>query len=515
MKKSRLTKVLSLMLTAAMLVPAAGCKKEQALTDGNITLKWIFPGPGEQKDSQKVWAEFNKRIKEFPGLENVDVDIECINTSDYKQRVLLMQTGDEKYDIVSTYSLNFANEIDNKALMPLDDLMTSENVDFIKELPDWIIDMGQKNGTTYAVISYQAMTRSDPGIVMPTELFDKYVDKDKLEKTFYNTKFYDEDNWQAVGDILQKMKDNGDLGLGYLNAGAIEPALNGYDYVGGNIVSGGFYTKLDDPEGQMYYIAELPEYKTAVKYLSDWYKKGFIRQDILSVDTNTDKKGTGGYTIFQGGVDGFGAQERSFKKQYGEDFTAVRSRKYNYVLPTAAGGGLAISAGCEHPQEAMRVIDVLSSGKGKELYNLMLYGIEGVQYDKVSDGVIKLKDGAGTSSSDSYGQYHWVVGNSKLSYELESEVGQKQYTYEVANEGPDTVVSNFMGFIPDIKSVITEITRINSLYDEYSKTLAKGAASDADALYNEYMEKLQTAGIEKVRECVQKQAKEFLAAKNK
>ena len=163
----------------------------------------------------------------------------------------------------------------------------------------------------------------------------------------------------------------------------------------------------------------------------------------------------------------------------------------------------------------MRVIDVLSSGKGKELYNLMLYGIEGVQYDKVSDDVIKLKDGAGTSSSDSYGQYHWVVGNSKLSYELESEKGQKQYTYEVANEGPDTIVSDFMGFIPDISSVITEITRINSLYDEYSKTLAKGATADVDALYNEYMEKLQTAGIEKVRECVQKQAKEFLAAKNK
>lgn len=508
MKRQRIKKALCVALSAIMLFSMTGCGNENKEQSGNVTLKWVFAGPGEQKDSKKVWAEFNKRIKEFPGLENVDVDIECINYPDFRQRIMLMQTGGESMDIISTYALDFAKEIENKSLLPLDDLMKSENVDFVNELPDWIIQMGQKDNVTYAITSHQAMGSSDPGIIVPKKLFDKYADEEKIKKAFYNTPYYDEDNWQAVGELLQKMKDGGDLGLGYLSPKSIETMYNGYDRV-----YGGFITKLDDETGTLSYFADVPEYKTAIKYLNDWYKKGLIRQDILSVDTDADKMGTNGYTVFQGGADAFGSRLREWKEKYGEEFSQILSRQYTYILPTAAGGGLAISANCKHPEEAMRVIDVLSSQKGKELYNLMLYGIEGVQYEKISDDVIRLKDGAGATSSDTYGQYHWVVGNSELRYETEGEEGLKEHLYSLEKEGENTKLSNFMGFIPDTSGFATELLKVNSIKEEYAPTLARGAVDDIDAYYNEFMDKLKLAGLDKIKEELQKQVNEFLANK--
>lgn len=510
MKKTKIfQKIICGILTVGFLFPMVGCDGGKTSSGENVTLKWVFPGPGEQKDSKMVWAEFNKKIKEFPGLENVDVDIECINSADYKQRIMLMQTGGEEIDILSTYTLDFPKEIQNGSLLELDDLMKSENVDLVNELPDWIINMGKKGDKTYSIISYQAMCRSDPGIIIPKTLYDKYVDENKVKEAFYNTPYYDEDNWQVVGEILQTLKDNGELGLGYLNPGSIETVNNGHDQVYGS-----FFTKFDDDSNKLYHYAELPEYKTAIKYLNDWYKKGLIRQDILSVDIDTDKKGTGGYTIFQGGTDGFGSKLREFKKEYNEDFEQIKSREYNYVLPTAAGGGLSISAGSKHPKEAMRVIDVLSSEKGKELYNLMLYGIEGVHFNKAGDNVVELCDGAGSNSSDTYGQYHWVVGNSKLGYETKDNEGLKKYQYEVENEGENTKISKYMGFIPDTDEIETDLLKMQSIQEEYAPTLAKGAVDDVDAYYNEFIEKLKLAGLDKVKENLQKQLDEFVASKS-
>ena len=62
-------RVITFMIAMAMLVGVlGGCGEEQTakVDDANaqVTLKWMFVGPGEQKDSQKVWDKFKyKNLK--------------------------------------------------------------------------------------------------------------------------------------------------------------------------------------------------------------------------------------------------------------------------------------------------------------------------------------------------------------------------------------------------------------------------------------------------------------------
>ena len=70
-----------------------------------------------------------------------------------------------------------------------------------------------------------------------------------------------------------------------------------------------------------------------------------------------------------------------------------------------------------------------------------------------------------------------------------------------------------MGFIPDTDEIEADLLKIQSIHEEYASTLAKGAVDDVDAYYNEFMEKLKLAGLDKVKENLQKQLDEFMASK--
>ena len=53
---------------------------------------------------------------------------------------------------------------------------------------------------------------------------------------------------------------------------------------------------------------------------------------------------------------------------------------------------------------------------------------------------------------------------------------------------------------------------MNTVFEEY-KDLNCGNRPDVEATYNEYMAKVKTAGMEKVKEEMQKQVNEFFADK--
>ena len=83
-------KFLALVLSVVMMLSFAACGGNDANvveTDLSqpITLNWIMPGPGIQKDAEMVWEKFNEEIKKIEGFENVTVNIEVIPMADYAQ----------------------------------------------------------------------------------------------------------------------------------------------------------------------------------------------------------------------------------------------------------------------------------------------------------------------------------------------------------------------------------------------------------------------------------------------
>ena len=96
------------MLVTALAGGIAGCGgNNQSNTDEEVVITWKMPGPSGQADSEKVWAEFNKKLKEYEGMENVTVKFDVTDASDYSQKFLMSQTGGDDMDIIQTYTLKF------------------------------------------------------------------------------------------------------------------------------------------------------------------------------------------------------------------------------------------------------------------------------------------------------------------------------------------------------------------------------------------------------------------------
>lgn len=76
----------------------AGTQPVQDTGDEQVTLKWMFLGPGEQQDSQKVWDKFNEELAKY--LPNTKVEFECVTSSDYAEKWKLASASNEDLDIV-------------------------------------------------------------------------------------------------------------------------------------------------------------------------------------------------------------------------------------------------------------------------------------------------------------------------------------------------------------------------------------------------------------------------------
>lgn len=56
-------RIIAATAAATMLLSSCGTQPVQDTGDEQVTLKWMFLGPGEQQDSQKVWISLMKNLQ--------------------------------------------------------------------------------------------------------------------------------------------------------------------------------------------------------------------------------------------------------------------------------------------------------------------------------------------------------------------------------------------------------------------------------------------------------------------
>lgn len=501
-------KLLLLMLSAILVLNITACGfKSTSKTNPNeqVTLKWIMPGPGEQKDSPKVWDEFNKRLKTYPGMQNVTVDIEVINSADYQQKFLLLQTSGEPIDIVQTYTLDFAKEARNESFMPMDDLLKLVP-DLQKELPDWMWNLGKVDGKQYIVPIYQQMVSAPWGIKTPKALADQFADVNKMQDTFNNSDYFDESCYNALEDYLIKMKNAGKLGLGF-NSGTqstkgYETIVNPYGY------------KISDGDNIKVVNLQMAE-GSKLKYMKvgEWFQKGYIRKDALSAKRSDDDGKVGGNSVWIGQC--WKGTEQTDLKTYGFDTTSIKLSNDYFVPFTPEAGGTAIMSNSKYPDVAMKVIELMNTEKGKDLYNLLVYGLEGQHYNKINDDKIETIGyvNEGTSAAN-YGLWKWVVGNCYYAWDTQvTPDGWKDYVYNELNKGPNTKYSKLMGFSPDLSKIESKIAQVKAVNSQYGGPLGTGAVENYKEYYDEFVRKMEMCGNQDIINELQRQVDEFLASK--
>jgi len=501
MRKINKTKrLLCAVLAVAVSIGFAGCgQKEKASDDGKVLLRWIMPGVGKQTDSDKVWAEFNNKLKTYEGMENVTVEFEVIANSDYKQKVMLMQTGGTQMDIMGTYTLNYADEVRNETFLDVTDMMDEYAPDIKNSMPEWALEMTQVDGRQYVIPNYQQMAMPMWSPSFHADNAEKYLDAAKLEEAMHASDILSAAELDLYDEYLTKLKENGVLNLGIYPGSTW--AMKGY----AEIASGGYVYRLNSDKIEIQHTFELDTIKMLAEKQAEWFKKGFIRKDVLSAE-----KSKGTYDITHENYNKYIERQKNSKAK--RPYKIIPSQT-KYYLPTySTAGGNGVTTYSKNPEKALMLLNLMYSEKGKDLYRLLAYGIEGEHYKKISDTRIETLCYSGTQpqSDSAYGLNKWLVGNTALAYETQADPeGWNDYVFNDWNA--NAVPSKLTGITIDLDPIDTEITQVKSVYSEYINQITSGAMTDLDATYKEAMAKLEAAGNSKVKQYLQEQVDKFLA----
>ena len=126
-----------------------------------------------QEDDEKVIEEINKLLRE---RYNLELNLLSIPAGEYDERMRMMITGNEDYDLCFTanWSNNFYDNVNQGAFLALNDLLESDVAAELMEVyPEGLYNVATISGEIYALPNYQ-MICNQGGYFVQKELADKY-----------------------------------------------------------------------------------------------------------------------------------------------------------------------------------------------------------------------------------------------------------------------------------------------------------------------------------------------------
>ena len=481
---------------------------------------WIG-GPGKQKDSDEVWEKFNEMLQAY--VPNTTVEFSVMTTAEYGTHFDQMLASGEPVDlawIANWVTGGTQANIDDGNLMPISELLDTYGQGIKEEIGDLAVDIHRtSDGELYYLPCWQGLYQTKMGIYVPTELAELagptwLEDTTKIVDEWYNVNPSAE-NYAKVMDqfiiYLQAAKDAGKLYGGLTNS-----KFMGWNYTQ-NLAKASEWAgiaRLDDTF-TVQDLAQTEHYKVACQKFAEMYQKGLIREDIASVDTSAFSFVTNGeFTentciLLQQNYLSEHARE-SYEKAAGVPVSVIPIERAG-VLGKGDATATAIPYCADEPERAMMVLNAIYTVP--ELYQLLIYGIEGKHYTDNGDGTITTSYGAeGTAEAD-YGLWRWTIGTCRNS--LVTQADTPGYYQALAEAEKSAGKNIFANFTFDKTEVADIVSALSALRQEYEPILSKGyMGADWEASYNKFIEERKKAGIDKLIEEYNKQIQAYIAENN-
>lgn len=479
--KSNVKKVVSVFLLAVLLMAlCCGCGKEKA--GGDVpTITWYLPC-NSQKDLPAVLEKANEILVPKVGAK---LDLKLVDSGSFAEKMNMVIASNEEYDICFTSSWlnNFATNVTKGAYMAIDEYL--DKVPEFKNLIDEeIMRVGMIDGKTYAVPVRQVFPLQRAAVI---------------EKKYIDELGFDTSTVKTIEDLEPFFEKFHEAHPELYTVRTYDVRENIFTYRDLEIIGSSTEVciRKSDKDLKVYPVYETDEWKYAVKKMAEYYEKGYIRQDIASVmDDSTDLK-AGMYGVYfaqyKPGV------EAELKNLYGRDVVVVPVEepymRYNSGISTMN----AVSRNSKNPELAVKVMAEVATNK--ELYNLLVFGIEGVNYE--------LKDGHVVTNKDNpYGLQAWTFGDQFMAYPTE---GQSEDVWtETIKYNASASKSPIMGFLWDPENVKTEITNLSTARKKYDNFYLTVTGSEFDEKYEEFCEAMRTAGHQKIVEEAQRQVDAYM-----
>lgn len=488
------------------------------------TIQLMITGAGKQANSDKVWAAFNEQLQQY--VPNTTVEFIDVSFDEYSEKFSQVLASGEGVDLAWTgWLINKPQNIADGNLMPLDDLLAEYGQGIVDVLGENVVEIHRNaDGNIYYLPSWQGLCGERRGWLVVTEIAelagDTWIEDTEAALNKWRNNYSGIEDFQAVLDqatkYLAAAKEAGKLGAGINTGRAFGWSMyNGmYSFLGvggaeiGITYCDGTFTVKDGVAGE--------HYKLYAKTMADWYKEGYIRSDIMSVDTSTlttPKNGEITDTTYVFSCDPYltEADQEAAIADAGMDMTYLPIEENAYLI---LGGdtSYAIPYCADEPERAMMVLNAIYSQP--DLYNTLIYGIEGEDYTKNADGTITTSYvGASPTADDSYGIQRWIIGSCKNA--LINNGTDPNYYADLEALESTARVNPFLNFTFDRTNVEGICASILNVYYEYGPQIDNGVAGDNwEELYNNYMAARKDAGIEELVTEFQNQLNAYIEANN-
>lgn len=487
------------------------------------TVQIWMGGPGKQKDADKVWAAFNELLKKY--VPNTTVEFSFFDNASYGEKFTQMLAGEEPVDLAWTgWLVNIPNNVKDGNLMPLDDLIANYGKDIVEVMGQSVMDAHVYNdGKTYAIPSWQGLYGGRWSQYYVTDIVNKIADKDWVKKMQAAAWKFNEEptaaNLNALMDLMEKYYAAAEAN-DMLGAGHCIRTLNGWNWALGidyNAASKSVVVLRGDDEFKHFnqYDGDLAE--AYWSRMASWFDKGWIRKDFMSAEGLSEiKDGKITANTYISYMDGYWTEAtvKATSDKWGLDVTAITCSSFGYVQQ-----GYATSMGipycADEPERAMMVLNAIYANP--DLYNLLIFGIEGEHYTVNADGTITTPySGNNASSADAYGLPRWYIGSCKNSLINNGTEPDYYASLEKMEKDPSTRVSHWLGYVND-SSIYADwqpaITAAKKKYGEGNNVIAAGSAG-WKAVHEAWMKEMEEAGEYKKAEAIQKRVDAWLKENN-
>ena len=489
------------------------------------TIQLMITGAGKQANSDKVWAAFNEQLQQY--VPNTTVEFIDVSFDEYSEKFSQVLASGEGVDLAWTgWLINKPQNIADGNLMPLDDLLAEYGQGIVDILGENVVEIHRNaDGNIYYLPSWQGLCGERRGWLVVTEIAelagDTWIEDTEAALNKWRNNYSEgTEAFQAVLDqatkYLAAAKEAGKLGAG-INTGRVF-GWSMYNGTRSNPGVGGSEIGIPFEDNTFTVIDGVASehYKLYAKTMADWYKEGYIRSDIMSVDTSTltmPKNGEITDTTYVFSCDPYltEADQDAATADAGMDMTYLPVEE-NASLILGGDTSYAIPYCADEPERAMMVLNAIYSQP--DLYNTLIYGIEGEDYTKNADGTITTSYvGASPTADDSYGIQRWIIGSCKNA--LINNGTDPNYYADLEALEETARVNPFLNFTFDRTNVEGICASILNVYYEYGPQIDNGVAGDNwEELYNNYMAARKDAGIEELVTEFQNQLNAYIEANN-
>ncbi len=247
---------------------------------------------------------------------------------------------------------------------------------------------------------------------------------------------------------------------------------------------------------------ELIEY---AKLMKEWRLKGVYRSDMSMVGDNAAEFYAGQSSVIQHHTQNYYTEIEPRAQLDMPDtelgFYWFGKENGNLLKLSNLHGAMAISAYSKNPERALMVYDMLRNDQ--ECYNLIRYGIEGVQYEITPSHMIEKPSGYNESKDGFVTNFWW---GRRDEFELpDADYALDDY-YDLVNSYEHVAEAYpWEGVLFSTPNLNEELKEITAICDEYIPQISLGNyVGPPEEKVTEFRDKLKRAGFERITGQIQR-----------